>query len=209
MKKLRNVLSNSWKSRRHRRNILNIQITILAWLVEFIGFFLIFLGSFVLRHQNSIVTLSLQTFTFFLYFVLVPSIFLINDSHLKGVIIESKSYIAFLNIFSCFHTDEVEEENREREEIETSVDDIHNSNENENVQTTDDGEDDVTSNSIEDHDSKAVGHTCTTNDSFHHDESECTNKNYFKRNSCTAVLNCETTLRYNDITIIDLEGDLE
>ena len=206
MAKLSNVLSSSSKSRRHRRNILNIQITILAWLVEFVGFFLIFLGSFILRHQNIIVTLSLQTFTFFLYFVLVPSIFLINDSYLKGVIIESKSYIAFLNIFSCVPPNEVTEEIEEDDENDGNVDDIHRGNENENFQIADD-DDDITTSSIEDSGNKAMRHTLSANNRLLDDENECGNKNIVQRNPSTSVDNCETTPDSNDCTITCLEGN--
>jgi hypothetical protein len=208
MVKLSKVLSSSSKSRRHRRNILNIQITILAWLVEFTGGFLIFLGSFILRHQNSIVTLSLQTFTFILYFVLVPSIFLINDPHFKGVIIESKWYATFLNIFSCFQTNTEQEfsdisENQEGDENDDSIDHIHSGNENKNFQNEDDHDDDITSSSNEDSNSKAMGHTRTANDSFHDDESECAHKTVSKLNPVNS--RCETTSRSNDIKILDLE----
>ena len=99
MIKLRKLLSRSTISRRNRRNILNIQITVLSWLVEFSGFVLIFLGSFILGHQNSMATYSIQTLTFFLYFVIVPSIYLINDSEFKSKIIDTNWYISFLNLF--------------------------------------------------------------------------------------------------------------
>ena len=98
MVKLRNLLSSTSRSRRNRKNILNIQITILAWLVEFTGFLLVFLGSFIFRGKDSIVTGSMQTFTFFVYFVMVPSVFLVNDSYIKGIIIESSWYIRLLDI---------------------------------------------------------------------------------------------------------------
>ena len=99
MVKLRNLLSSTSRSRRNRKNILNIQITILAWLVEFTGFLLVFLGSFIFRGKDSIVTGSMQTFTFFVYFVMVPSVFLVNDPYIKGIIIESSWYIRLLDMF--------------------------------------------------------------------------------------------------------------
>jgi hypothetical protein len=52
MQKLKNQIADSTKAGRHRRNVLRIQVAILAWLVEFLGFFLIFLGFFVLGHEN-------------------------------------------------------------------------------------------------------------------------------------------------------------
>ena len=99
MVKLRKLLSSTSRSRRNRKNILNIQITILAWIVEFTGFLLVFLGSFIFRGKDSIVTGSMQTFTFFVYFVMVPSVFLVNDPYIKGIIIESSWYIRLLDMF--------------------------------------------------------------------------------------------------------------
>ena len=113
MVKLRKLLSSTSRSRRHRKNILNIQITILAWLVEFIGFLLVFLGSFILKRKDSIVTLSMQTFTFFVYFVIVPSVFLVNDPYIKGVIVESRWYIKLLNL--CSLDPKIQENNGEEE----------------------------------------------------------------------------------------------
>ena len=97
--KLRKLLSESSKSRRHRRNLINIHITILSWLVEFIAFFFVLLGSFILGHDNSIVTLSLQSLTILFYFNILPCIFLINDSDFKGLMAESRWYISFLSLF--------------------------------------------------------------------------------------------------------------
>lgn len=119
MVKLRKLLSSTSRSRRHRKNILNIQITILAWLVEFVGFLLVFLGSFILKRKDSIVTLSMQTFTFFVYFVIVPSVFLVNDPYIKGVIVESRWYIKLLNL--CSIASKFEEQNGE-EEVQNRVD---------------------------------------------------------------------------------------
>ena len=99
MVKLRKLLSATSRSRRNRKNILNIQMTILSWLVEFTGFLLVFLGSFIFRGKDSIVTGSMQTFTFFVYFVMVPSVFLVNDPYIKGIIIESSWYIKLLDMF--------------------------------------------------------------------------------------------------------------
>ena len=118
MVKLRKLLSTTSRSRRNRRNILNIQITILAWLVEFVGFLLVFLGSFILRRKSSLVTGAMQTFTFLVYFVIVPSVFLVNDPHIKGVIIENKWYIKLLDLFSLDSNYEDEATNEDQEEEE-------------------------------------------------------------------------------------------
>ena len=90
MKKLKKLLSESSKARRHQRNILNIMIQIMAWLVEFVGCFTIFIGTFIFGHKNSIVTLSLQTLSMLFYSVILPSTLLINGYNFKNSIAESR-----------------------------------------------------------------------------------------------------------------------
>ena len=110
MFRMRNLLTDSTKARRHRSNILNIHITILTWVVEFIGFFGIVLGSVILGHGNAIVTFSLQSFSMFLYFVILPYIFLINETaHLKLVIVDNYWYIKFINMFNFQYKKEKEQ----------------------------------------------------------------------------------------------------
>ena len=104
MVRLRKLLPDSSKIRRHRRIVVNLQITFLAWLVEVFGFFLIFLGTFILGHENNVVNLSMQLLTVIVYFNIMPCIFLINDSDVKAQIIESDWYNRFLNISNCHYT---------------------------------------------------------------------------------------------------------
>ena len=99
--KLRKVLSKLHHDIRHRRNLINIHITILGWLVEFFGFFLIALGSFILGHGSPIRTLCLQAFTSLFYFVCLPCTILINDSDLKKTLAENEYYKNILSIFDC------------------------------------------------------------------------------------------------------------
>ena len=101
MMRLRDSFSDSLKDMRHRRVLINIHITILAWITEFSGFFVTVLGSFILGHGNTTITLSLQIITVFIYFVLLPCIFLINDSDLKADIAENYYYISVLRLFRC------------------------------------------------------------------------------------------------------------
>ena len=109
MTKLHTLLSESAKARRYRRTVLNLQITFLAWVIEFVGFFVIFLGTFILGHENNIVNYSLQTLTIFIYFIALPSTFLINNTKFKIFIAESNWYSTFLNIFNCQYHDHLEE----------------------------------------------------------------------------------------------------
>ena len=104
MNRIKNVLSDSAKARRQRRSSLNIQITILAWLVEFFGFFTMFLGSFILGHDDNSVTLCLQTLSLILYFIITPSTLLLNSSKLKVRVIDSEWYMKFHKIFQSQFT---------------------------------------------------------------------------------------------------------
>ena len=101
MKRLQDSLSESFKELRRRRTLINIHITILGWIIEFSGFFFIVLGSFVLGHNNTTVTLCLQAVTVFIFFDVLPCIFLINDSDLKADMAESSFYINVLRMFKC------------------------------------------------------------------------------------------------------------
>ena len=105
LKKLRKLLSNSSKNIRHRRHLIQIHITILGWLTEFSGFLLIFFGSYILGHGNSVVTLVLQSLTIFIYFNIVPCIYLINDSDFKANIAETQTYFNFLKFFKSESVD--------------------------------------------------------------------------------------------------------
>lgn len=100
MFRLRKLMADSTKDRRNRCNTLNIQIAILAWFVEFTGFFGIVLGSVILGHGNMVVTFSLQSFSMSLYFIILPYIFLINEqSSLKSTIADSNFYRKFTERF--------------------------------------------------------------------------------------------------------------
>ena len=101
MKSLKKLLSDSSKARRNRRNVLNILVTILSWLVEFFGSFTVFLGSFIFGHDNSIITLSLQTMTMLLYFIILPLTILVNEVKTKRVISESRWYQTLIQAIGC------------------------------------------------------------------------------------------------------------
>ena len=113
MVKFRKLLADSSKARRHRRNVVNLQITFLAWLIEVIGFFIVFLGIFILGHENNIVNLSMQLLTMIVYFNVLPCIFLINDSDVKAQIVESNWYNRFLDIANLQYTGPTDNEDAE------------------------------------------------------------------------------------------------
>ena len=109
------MLNDSTVQRRHQRIMLNIHISFLAWLIEFFGFFLLFLGMYVVGHENNIVTYSMQTLTLIVYFNLLPSVLLMNSSEFKDLASESQVYERFLNLFNWqFREDLDKEENDDK-----------------------------------------------------------------------------------------------
>ena len=88
------------------------------------GFILIFLGSYILGHGNTIVTLIFQSLTIFIFFDVVPCIYLINDSDLKANIAETKTYFNFLRLFKS-------------ERVDPTIFDDENKNDNQIIQEND------------------------------------------------------------------------
>ena len=121
LKRFKKTLSAFSKSRRHRRNLLNIMVTVLAWLVEMFGFLLVLIGTHILGHQNHFVNLLLQTLTNLFYFVLVPSFLLINDTDMKGRFAESDWYDKFLSKINCQYI----EQDKDKKEDEGSIADAN------------------------------------------------------------------------------------
>ena len=101
MERLKKLLSDASKNRRSRRNVLSIQITILGWLVELLGFLTLAIGSFVLGHENSNVTMIMQMVTMIFYAIFLPCTILINSSEVKDRIAESRLYLTLFNMFGC------------------------------------------------------------------------------------------------------------
>ena len=101
MKKLRKLLSDDQKNRRSRRNVLSIQITILGWLVEWVAFFTLVVGSYILGNKNNTVTMTLQCVTMLFYVIFLPGSLLINSSEVKERIAESEFYLNFTTMLGC------------------------------------------------------------------------------------------------------------
>ena len=99
--------------------MLNIMVTVLAWLVEMFGFLLVFIGTHILGHQNQSVNLLLQTLTNLFYFVLIPSFLLINDTDWKCRFAESDWYDKFLRKINCQY---IENDNVKKEEEGSTAD---------------------------------------------------------------------------------------
>ena len=103
------MLPDSSKNRRSRRNVLSINITILGWLVELLGFLTVAIGSFILGHENSNVTLIMQVLTMLFYDILLPCTILVNSSEVKDNIAESQLYQTIFNRFGCMTYSTAEE----------------------------------------------------------------------------------------------------
>ena len=102
MLKLKNLLSDGSRALRHQRNVLNLLITMFAWLVELFGGLTLVLGSFIFGHGNSIVTLALQTLSLSFYFVILPCTLLINSDEWKEAILEYKWYPQFVRVLDSY-----------------------------------------------------------------------------------------------------------
>ena len=126
MAKLKEILDDSAKVRRLRRIHLNIQITFLTWLVEFLGFLFVVLGSFIFGNNNIYLTFFLQMMTCFVYIVIIPTMYLLNSNDSKDHISESTFYIAINNMIRLKKNNKVGVENQKEEknleQQETNVD---------------------------------------------------------------------------------------
>ena len=98
MIKLRKILTESSKIRRRRRIYLNIHITIIAWLGEFLGGLFAVLMIF-LPHENGI-TRGLHLVNLALFATVVPCVYLMNSSDVKSAILDNKIYLTIVNRFS-------------------------------------------------------------------------------------------------------------
>ena len=110
MTNLRNLLSAPRKALRHRRNLINIQITILSWWTEFFCYSCLFLASYLLGHENNIIVYSMQTLSLILYFIVLPCIILINDTNVKAQLSDTDCYIKILTMFNCQYSNSNDDE---------------------------------------------------------------------------------------------------
>ena len=97
MTRLKKLLSTSSKIRRNRRRLLVLQIQIFAWLVEFIAGILGLI--LIMGPITKLPASTIGLFTSIVYFILVPSVFLINNEDLKSKIIENEIYLTITNKF--------------------------------------------------------------------------------------------------------------
>ena len=119
MTRLKKLLNTSSKIRRNRRRLLVLQIQIFAWLVEFIAGIvgLILIMGPISKLPSSVI----GVFTSIVYFVLVPSVFLINNEDLKSKIIDNEIYLTITNKFFSRSINRIDykQEDLEENEIKT------------------------------------------------------------------------------------------
>ena len=130
MYRLRKVLTTASKDGRHRRRLLNIQITFLAWLAETVGFLVIFLGTFILGHESNVFNFFMQTLTLIIYFVILPLVFLLNDFDVKSDIVDSNWYGTILTIFHCNYINIIDDSEETNSIENDSVKDNQNEDQN-------------------------------------------------------------------------------
>ena len=109
LKNLKNQMGESMKIQRHRRNLFNIHITVVSWIVEFFGFLFIAFGSFVIGRNEPIVATFVDPIINSLYFIVLPTILLVTDT--EHNVTESKWYLTILRVFNMDYTSPVIEQN--------------------------------------------------------------------------------------------------
>ena len=153
----RNLCFGIWSQERQystisgqSRNLKRLTVMFFAlgipWLVESLGFLVIFLGTFILGHESNIFNFFMQTLTLLIYFIILPLVFLLNDFDMKSQIVESNWYGTMLTFFNCNYikpmdngedsnivNDAAAEENSNRDEnngVDAGDDNDHNDNRN-------------------------------------------------------------------------------
>ena len=101
MIKLKKLLSDDTKILRHRRLVLNIQITILTWLFELgLSIFVIIVKLTVVDGmENKLLDFLVRELIWFVFTIFLPALLLINDTELKDKILLNDWYISFLDKF--------------------------------------------------------------------------------------------------------------
>ena len=99
MIKLKKLLSDDTKILRHRRLVLNIQITILTWLFELgLSIFVIIVKLTVVDGmENKVLDFLVRELIWFVFTIFLPALLLINDTELKDNILLSDWYICILD----------------------------------------------------------------------------------------------------------------
>ena len=94
---LRKLLSKGSKIKRNRRLLLNLQISCIAWATELIGGLVGALIVF-LPFEN-VSSRARQIVTDFVYFVILPTIYLTNSDENKSLILQNGMYLRINDLF--------------------------------------------------------------------------------------------------------------
>ena len=117
MVRLHNLLTDKSKARRSQRILLNVQVTLLAWILEFLG---TFIGSLMIfSQQKNMTTRGLGLLTTLVYSIVVPSAYLINDVEVKNRILKNKYYLACTKAVSFSSINRVAQFEADNEESDT------------------------------------------------------------------------------------------
>ena len=93
------MLSEKAKARRRKLSDVNIKVSFIAWLIEFLA---LFVGAAIplIVGQGHVAHPALQIISHFLYFVLLPFCYLVNSSDIKNAIVDESWFQAIRGIFN-------------------------------------------------------------------------------------------------------------
>ena len=92
-------MSEKSKIRRRKLNEVNIKVTLIVWLTEFVGAIIMIFSSTVFGHAQVGTGIGYIVTSVF-YFVLIPFLYLVNDSDVKNTIAEDSWFRAIGGIFN-------------------------------------------------------------------------------------------------------------
>ena len=93
------LLSKKSKARRRKLSDVNIKVTFIAWLMEFLALFVTAVIPTLFGH-GQVAHAALQIFTHLFYFVLLPFCYLVNSSDTKNAIVDESWFHAIRGIFN-------------------------------------------------------------------------------------------------------------
>ena len=93
------MLSEKSKARRHKLNDVNIKVTFIVWLIEFVASILLIFIPKIFGH-GQVGTGAGTIFVSLFYFLLLPFSYLINSSDIKGEIVDESWFHAIRGIFN-------------------------------------------------------------------------------------------------------------
>ena len=92
-------MSDKSKIRRRKLTEVNIRVTFVVWLTECVGSIILIFGSTIFGH-GQVGTGTAHIFAMAFYFVLLPFLYLVNDSDVKNTIAEDNWFRAIRGIFN-------------------------------------------------------------------------------------------------------------